>query len=132
MSARLDIFSYDFLKRHLQLSKTRKNTFKIMCLNRNRKIVFVELSKYYDFNLSRDTLYSCVLPEDLFILCIFNENNKVFNFQNIEYLDLQLKEVYFYQTEIKDFSLIYGTDFRNKDTFFKILLPYIENYQIKY
>ena len=123
MSKRLDELSMRYLKDYPAILKNRKGTFKLMCINRNRKVVFVELTKY---ELERNFLFSCILPEDLFILAIFNDKNKVLDLDTFDYVDLSLKEVYFYGYELHDLDWIYEGDFRNKDSFFKFPLQYFE------
>ena len=126
MSKYLDELSYQYIKQLPFILRSRECNFKLMCYNRNRKIVFVELNKYV---ITQDKKYitfllSCILPDDLFILAIFDENNKVLPLSTIGNFNLSLKEVYFYGKEFYHTDWIYEGDFRKKDTFFKI---YLEN-----
>lgn len=127
MSNYLDELSYQYIKQLPFILRSRECNFKLMCLNRNRKVVFVELKKYIikqDEKYIYTFLLSCILPDDLFILAIFDENNKVLPLSTIGNFNLSLKEVYFYANELHDLDWIYEGDFRKKDTFFKI---YLEN-----
>jgi len=98
----------------------RKTTFKLMCINRNKKIVFVELSEFASYEF---TIHSAILPDDLFVLAIFNQKNQIFTLENQDllFVNLSLKEVYFYAKELHDLDWLYEGDFRTKDSFFYVI-----------
>ena len=124
MSKRLVQLSYETLKYLPKLDLT-KNTFKLMAINRNKKIVFVELTKFESVYRDKKvyTIHSAILPDDLFVLAIFNEKNQLHqvNAESLFFTNLSLKEVYFYGKEMHDLDWLYEGDFRKKDSYFYII-----------
>ncbi|WP_291108220.1 hypothetical protein [Flavobacterium sp. UBA6195] len=124
MSKRLVQLSYETLKYLPKLDFSQK-TFKLMAINRNKKIVFVELTKFELVYLEKQvyTIHSAILPDDLFVLAIFNEKNQLhqFNTESLFFTNLSLKEVYFYGKEMHDLDWLYEGDFRKKDSYFYII-----------
>ncbi len=121
MSKRLVQLSYETLKYLRKLDLT-KNTCKLMAINRNKKIVFVELTKF-ELEIQVYTIHSAILPDDLFVLAIFNEKNQLHqvNAESLFFTNLSLKEVYFYGKEMHDLDWLYEGDFRKKDSYFYII-----------
>ena len=119
MSKRLYELSLNALK-FLPKIDFKNITFKAMCINRNKKIVFVELT---EFNSDIFTIHSAILPDDLFVLAIFNKKNQLFTIENQDllFVNLSLKEVYFYGKEMHDLDWLYEGDFRRKDSFFYLI-----------
>lgn len=123
MSKRLEQLSYETLN-YLVKSDFREKTFKLMAINRNKKIVFVELTKFESFYEKQPyTIHSAILPDDLFVLAIFNDKNQLHRVhtQSLFFTNLSLKEVYFYGKEINDLDWLYEGDFRKKDSYFYII-----------
>ena len=119
MSKRLEQLSYETLK-YLPKSDFIEKTFKLMAINRNKKIVFVELT---EFTSDKYTIHSAILPDDLFVLAIFNDKNQLHrvNTESLFFTNLSLKEVYFFGKEMHDLDWLYEGDFRKKDSYFYII-----------
>ena len=124
MSKRLKQLSYETL-RDLPKLDFSQNTFKLMAINRNKKIVFVKLTKFELVYSEKQvyTIHSAILPDDLFVLAIFNEKNQLHqvNAGSLFFTNLSLKEVYFYGKEMHDLDWLYECDFRKKDSYFYII-----------
>lgn len=123
MSKRLQQLSYETLN-YLPKSDFREKTFKLMAINRNKKIVFVELTKFEAFYEKQHyTIHSAILPDDLFVLAIFNDKNQLHrvNTESLFFTNLSLKEVYFFGKEMHDLDWLYEGDFRKKDSYFYII-----------
>lgn len=120
MSKRLDNESNLLLKYLPRQIKERKRSFKLMFLNRNKKVCFASLQKYISDEF---TVHTCILPDDAFVLAIFDDKNQLFNVNqdSLIFDNLSLKEVYFYGKEIHNLDWLYDGDFRPKDSFFYVI-----------
>lgn len=99
--------------------KDVQRNLKIMYINRNRKVCFVPL---YEFEIERQKIHSCILPDEAFILGIFDQFNKLLKLDETKlHYHLGLKEVYLYGKEPHDLDWLYEGDFRQKDSFFYIV-----------
>lgn len=121
MSKRLEIESYKALKYLPELIKNRDARFKIMVINRNRKVFFIPLTTFDDGRTFK--IHSCILPDDCFVLAIFNDKNQLHEISqdSLTFVNLSLKEVYFYGIEMHDLDWLYEGDFRQKDSFFYVI-----------
>lgn len=120
MSKRLDQESYLLLKYLPKVMKERQRSFKLMFLNRNKKVCFARLQMYKSDEF---VIHSCILPDDAFVLAIFDDKNQLFRVSNdsLMFDNLSLKEVYFYGREMHDLDWLYEGDFRQKDSFFYVI-----------
>lgn len=120
MSKRLDYESNLLLKYLPSQIKKRKRSFKLMFLNRNKKVCFSPLQKYISDEF---TVHTCILPDDAFVLAIFDDKNQLFNVNqdSLIFDNLSLKEVYFYGIGIHNLDWLYDGDFRPKDSFFHVI-----------
>lgn len=120
MSKRLDRESELLLKCLPQVMKERQRSFKLMFLNRNKKVCFARLQMYKSDEF---VIHSCILPDDAFVLAIFDDKNQLFNVNqdSLMFDNLSLKEVYFYGKEMHDLDWLYEGDFRQKDSFFYVI-----------
>jgi hypothetical protein len=120
MSKRLDRESKLLLKYLPQVMKERQRSFKLMFLNRNKKVCFALLQMYKS---QQFVIHSCILPDDVFVLAIFDDKNQLLNVNqdSLMFDNLSLKEVYFYGKEMHDLDWLYEGDFRKKDSFFYVI-----------
>lgn len=121
MSKRLDAESLKVLKFLPEMVKNMKPNFKVMVINRNRKVFFLPLTTYEDGN--GFIIHSCILPDECFVLAIFNGKNQLYqiNQDSLMFVNLSLKEVYFYGKEMHDLDWLYEGDFRRKDELFYVI-----------
>ena len=76
MSKRLDLEINLLLKYLPRQIKERERSFKLMFLNRNKKVCFVRLQMYKS---DEYIVHACILPDDAFVLAIFDDKNQLFN-----------------------------------------------------
>jgi hypothetical protein len=121
MSKRLEIESFNILKFLPEMIRKRETRFKLMLINRNRKVFFVPLTTFEDGGEFK--IHSCILPDDCFVLAIFNDKNQLHEISqdSLTFVNLSLKEVYFYGMEMHDLDWLYEGDFRQKDSFFYVI-----------
>lgn len=120
MSERLDRESQFILNSLPELIEERELSFKLMFLNRNKKVCFTPLKRYATEGFY---VHSCILPDDAFVLAIFDDKNQLFNVNQdcLMFDNFSLKEVYFYGKEMHDLDWLYEGDFRQKDSFFYVI-----------
>jgi hypothetical protein len=121
MSERLKKESFEVLKFLPELIKNRDARFKVMVINRNRKVFFIPLTTFEDGGEFK--IHSCIMPDECFVLAIFNEKNQLhqINQDSLTFINLSLKEVYFYGKEMHDLDWLYEGDFRQKDGLFYVI-----------
>jgi hypothetical protein len=96
-------------------AKRDEAVFKIVCIDRNRKLIVVDAFQYISMGIAK-------LPEDCFILQVQKINECRALNTSYNNLNLTERELYFYTAGFFEFTFLTDDDFRKSQSFYYFTL----------